>query len=28
LLTCDRGIYQVYDYFLDIWIRERYLRKR
>lgn len=27
---CDRvnetGVYQVYDLFLDIWIRERYLR--
>ena len=26
---CDRikeiGVYQVYDLFLDIWIRERYL---
>jgi AAA+ ATPase superfamily predicted ATPase len=28
LLTCDRGVYQVYDYFLDIWIRERYLKTR
>lgn len=26
LLTCNRGVYQVYDLFLDIWIRERYLR--
>ncbi len=25
LLSCKRGIYQVYDLFLDIWIRERYL---
>lgn len=27
---CDRaketGVYQVYDLFLDIWIRDRYLR--
>lgn len=27
---CDRvketGVYQVFDLFLDIWIRERYLR--
>ena len=26
LLTCNRGEYQVYDLFLDIWIRERYLK--
>lgn len=22
----ETGVYQVYDLFLDIWIRERYLR--
>ncbi len=26
LLTCNRGVYQVYDLFLDVWIRERYLK--
>ena len=26
LLTCNRGEYQVYDLFLDIWIRNRYLK--
>ena len=26
LLTHNRGIYQVYDLFLDVWIRERYLK--
>ncbi len=26
LLTYNRGVYQVYDLFLDIWIRERYLK--
>ena len=26
LLTQNRGIYQVYDLFLDVWIRERYLK--
>ncbi len=26
LLTCNRGTYQVYDLFLDVWIRERYLK--
>lgn len=26
LLTRNRGVYQVYDLFLDIWIRNRYLK--
>ena len=26
LLTHNRGVYQVYDLFLDVWIRERYLK--
>lgn len=26
LLTCNRGVYQVYDLFLNVWIRERYLK--
>lgn len=26
LLTCNRRVYQVYDLFLDVWIRERYLK--
>ena len=26
LLTQNRGVYQVYDLFLDVWIRERYLK--
>jgi len=26
LLIQNRGIYQVYDLFLDVWIRERYLK--
>lgn len=26
LLTHNHGVYQVYDLFLDVWIRERYLK--
>ena len=26
LLTYNRSVYQVYDLFLDVWIRERYLK--
>lgn len=26
LITHNRGVYQVYDLFLDVWIRERYLK--
>ena len=25
-LTHNRGVYQVYNIFLDVWIRERYLK--
>lgn len=28
LLTENRGVYQVYDLFLDIWIKERYVKRK